>query len=118
MYVDEQGGSAGAAGQFTIDPAQLEDFRAAVEQVRADLNKISRDVDAMSVPGAIPMLGSSPVGEAMAEKFTDRLTSEFGLASQLRTALTRMEQFISSAELTVASYTQTDADHATDMRYS
>jgi hypothetical protein len=121
MYLDEQGGAPapmGAAGGWQVDPDQVMDFAAAVEQVRADLNKITREVGELSTPAYAPMLGTSPVGVELAEKFTDRMGSENGLKGQLEVALKRMEEFVASAELTVASYQATDQDSAAGYRYS
>lgn len=121
MYLDEQGAAApaptGAAG-WSIEPEQLRDFAAAVAQVRADLNAINSEVGDLAAPSFAPMLGTSPVGQQLAEKFTDRMGSEFGLKGQLEVALKRMEEFLASAEQTVASYEATDADHAQGYRYS
>jgi hypothetical protein len=72
----------------------------------------------MGIPSLAPMLGTSPVGQEMAEKFNDRLSGEGGLAGQLRVALEHMEQFIESAERTVAGYEQADSDNAAGMTYS
>ena len=63
------------------------------------------------------MLGTSPVGQELAEKFTDRMGSERGLRGQLNVALERMEEFISSAEKTASQYLQTDDDNASKLRF-
>ena len=114
MYVDE---SAGASGGWQVEPEQVRQFAAAVEQVRGDLEKVASEVADMSTPNALPMLGTSPVGQELAEKFTDRMGSEQGLHGQLTTALARMEQFISSAEQSAAQYMQVDGDNSTKFKF-
>jgi hypothetical protein len=116
MYVDQGGG--GSAGAWQVDPDQMRAFAEAVRKVRADLNRISSEVNTMSSPNYAAMLGTSPVGQQMAEKFSDRMGSEYGLRGQLDEALKRMEEFLQSAEKTVASYEQMDADRAAEMKYS
>lgn len=120
MYLDEQGAAptTGAAGGWTVEPDQVQNFAAAVDQVRADLNAIARQVTDLANPAYAPMLGTSPVGQQLAEKFNDRLGSETGLRGQLEVALKRMEEFVTSAEKTAASYTQMDDDSAQGWRYS
>jgi len=118
MYVDEGTASPTAlpsSGGWQVDPDQVRDFAAAVEQVRADLDKIVREVDDLSTPNYAPMLGTSPVGQELADKFTDRMGSERGLRGHLNTALTRMEEFVASAERTAAGYQNTDQDNATTL---
>lgn len=115
MYLDEQ--TPGSSG-WQVDASQVRDFAAAVEQVRADLNKISKEVNEMSTPNYAPLLGTSPVGQQMAQKFTDRMGSEHGLRGLLNTALKNMEEFVTAAEKTAATYQQTDEDAAAGMRYS
>lgn len=118
MYVDEGPATPTAlpsGGAWQVEPDQVRDFAAAVEQVRADLNKIVSEVEDLSTPNYAPMLGTSPVGQELAEKFTDRMGSERGLRGQLNTALTRMEEFVASAERTAAGYQNTDEDNATTL---
>jgi hypothetical protein len=114
MYVDE---SAGASNGWQVEPEQVRAFAAAVEQVRRDLEKISSEVSELSAPNAAPLLGTSPVGQELAEKFTDRLGSDRGLKGQLTEALARMEQFISSAEQSAAQYMQVDGDNSTKFKF-
>jgi hypothetical protein len=120
MYLDNSGTPAAstAGSGFTVDPAQVKQFAAAVAQVRADLNRISTEVDNMSTPNYAPLLGTSPVGQELAEKFTDRMGSDYGLRGQLQLALQHMEEFVRSAELAAASYDGMNQDHADNMRYS
>lgn len=119
MYLDDtnQPGS-GSAGGWQVEPDQVRDFAAAVDQVRTHLNAISGEVNEMSSPSYAPMLGTSPVGQQMAEKFSDRMGSETGLRGQLEVALKRMDEFVASAELTAATYQQTDGDNARAFRYT
>jgi hypothetical protein len=116
MYLDEGTGSSGSGWQ--VDPAQVRDFAAAVDQVRADLDKISKHVNEMSAPNYAPLLGTSPVGQQLAEKFTDRMGAEHGLRGLLDTALKNVDEFVTSAEKTAAGYQGTDEDRASGFRYS
>ena len=121
MYLDEQSPdptTTGMSGGWQVDTARVRDFAAAVEQVRADLNKISAEVDALNSPAYAPMLGTSPVGKQMSEKFIDRMGSELGLSGLLATALKQVDEFVASAEKTAASYQAHDEDHAAGYRYS
>jgi hypothetical protein len=108
-----------AAGDgWQVEPDQVREFAAAVDRVRANLDAVSREVTDMGDPNLAPMLGTSPVGQEMSEKFNDRLSGENGLSGQLRVALQHMEEFIASAERAVAAYEQTDADGASSFRSS
>ena len=118
MYLDNQTPDTGSAGGWQVDPAQVRDFAAAVEQVRADLNAISTEVNGMSTPNYAPLLGTSPVGQQLADKFSDRMGAGHGLRGLLDTALKNMEEFVSAAEKTASAYQQTDQDHAAGYRYS
>jgi hypothetical protein len=113
MYADESAGG----GNWQVEPEQVRAFAAAVEQVRRDLAKITSEVSQLSTPTAAPLLGTSPVGQELAEKFTDRMGSEQGLHGQLTTALTRMEEFIASAEKSAAQYQQVDGDNSTKFKF-
>jgi hypothetical protein len=115
MYVDDSG--TGSGGGWSVDPAQVQQFARAVEAVRADLEAITRQVEDLSTPNYAPMLGTSPVGQELAEKFADRMGSERGLRGQLNVSLQRMEEFVSSAELTASQYLQSDQDGASRLGY-
>lgn len=115
MYVDE--GAGGSAGGWQVEPEQVREFAAAVEQVRRDIERITSEVGELSTPNYAPMLGTSPVGQELAEKFTDRMGSERGLHGQLTTALARMEEFIASAEQSAAEYQQVDGDNSTKFKF-
>ncbi len=117
MYVDDSGASVASSGGWTVDPDQVRTFAEAVAQVRRDLDRITREVDDLSTPDYAPMLGTSPVGQELAEKFTDRMGSEKGLRGQLNLAVAHMEEFVLSAENTAAQYLQTDADNASNLRF-
>jgi hypothetical protein len=116
MYVDEQG-PAGASAGWVVDPGQVRAFAQAVSEVRGHLDRITREVEDLSTPDYAPMLGTSPVGQELAEKFTDRMGSEKGLRGQLNVAVAHMEEFVLAAEHTASSYLQVDADNATKMNY-
>ncbi|GLZ43571.1 hypothetical protein [Actinokineospora sp. NBRC 105648] len=111
MYVDDPNAPVGNAG-WQVQPEQVREFAKAVEEVRADLNAIFADVADLATPAYLPMLGTSPVGQELAEKFTDRLASEAGLKGQLETALKRMEEFVASAERTASNYVESDDNSA------
>ncbi|MGH3760644.1 hypothetical protein [Actinophytocola sp.] len=114
MYVDE---SAGGSGNWRVEPEQVREFAAAVEQVRSDLARITSEVAELSTPDYAPMLGTSPVGQELADKFTDRMGSQRGLHGQLTTAVARMEEFIASAERSAAEYLQVDGDNSTKFKF-
>lgn len=113
MYTDE----SAAGGNWQVEPEQVRAFAAVVEQVRRDLAKITSEVSQLSTPTAAPLLGTSPVGQELAEKFTDRMGSEQGLHGQLTTALARMEEFIASAEKSASQYQQVDGDNSTKFKF-
>jgi hypothetical protein len=117
MYLDEQTPGAGPAGGWQVDPAQVRDFAAAVDQVKADLDAISKEVNAMSTPDYAAMLGTSPVGQELSDKFADRMGAAHGLRGLLDTALKNMDEFVASAEKTAAGYQQTDHDSAAGFGY-
>ena len=116
MYVDEAQPS-GSGGGWAVDPDQVRAFAEAVAEVRKHLDTITREVEDRSTPDYAPMLGTSPVGQELAAKFTDRLGSEKGLRGQLNVAVAHMEEFVLAAEHTAGEYLQTDADNATRHRY-
>lgn len=117
MYVDESSPMTGSGGGWTVDPDQVRAFADTVAQVRRHLDTITREVEDLSTPDYAPMLGTSPVGQELAEKFTDRLGSEKGLRGQLNVAVAHMEEFVLAAEHTAGTYLQVDADNATKNRY-
>lgn len=114
MYVDEAGSGSG----WQVEPEQVREFAAAVEDVRRDLDAIMADVAALSAPGLQPMLGTSPTGQELAEKFADRLSGETGLRGQLETALRRMEEFVASAEKSAQGYQGSDENAAQRFRFT
>jgi hypothetical protein len=117
MYVDESTGEPSMAGGWAVDPSQVQAFAEAVADVRGQLDRITSEVEDLSTPNYAPMLGTSPVGQELAEKFTDRMGSEKGLRGQLNLAVAHMEEFVLAAEHTAATYLQVDADNKTKMDY-
>ncbi|HEY7592680.1 MAG TPA: hypothetical protein VH969_05950 [Actinophytocola sp.] len=115
MYEDQSAGMPN--GDWQVEPEQVRAFAAAVEQVRGDLERIRSEVNELSTPNAAPLLGTSPVGQELAEKFTDRMGSEQGLRGQLNAAITRMEEFLASAEQSAAQYVQVDGDNSTKFKF-
>lgn len=116
MYVDESQPSGSSAG-WAVDPDQVRAFAETVAEVRRHLDTVTREVEDLSAPDYAPLLGTSPVGQELAEKFTDRLGSEKGLRGQLNLAVAHMEEFVLAAEHTAGTYLQVDADNATKNRY-
>lgn len=116
MYVDESQPSGSGAG-WAVDPDQVRAFAETVAEVRRHLDRVTREVEDLSAPDYAPLLGTSPVGQELAEKFTDRLGSEKGLRGQLNLAVAHMEEFVLAAEHTAGTYLQVDADNATKNRY-
>ena len=97
MYVDES--AHGVGGGWQVEPEQVQRVRGRGRAgARPTSTRITSEVGELSTPNYAPMLGTSPVGQELAEKFTDRMGSEQGLHGQLTTALARMEEFIASAE--------------------
>ena len=116
MYVDDGQPSSSGAG-WAVDPDQVRAFAEAVAEVRRHLDTVTREVEDLSTPDYAPLLGTSPVGQELAEKFTDRLGSEKGLRGQLNVAVAHMEEFVLAAEHTAGTYLQVDADNASKNRY-
>ena len=116
MYVDDAQPSSSSAG-WAVDPAEVRAFADAVAEVRRHLDAVTREVEDLSTPDYAPLLGTSPVGQELAEKFTDRMGSERGLRGQLNLAVAHMEEFVLAAEHTAGTYLQVDADNATKNRY-
>ncbi|MGB3440147.1 MAG: hypothetical protein WBA97_15485 [Actinophytocola sp.] len=116
MYVDESAPS-GSGGGWAVDPDQVKVFADTVAEVRRHLDTVTREVEDLSTPDYAPMLGTSPTGQELAEKFADRMGSETGLRGQLNVAVAHMEEFVRAAEHTAGTYLQVDADNATKNRY-
>ncbi|HEY0449386.1 hypothetical protein [Actinophytocola sp.] len=115
MYVDDS--AVSPSGGWQVEPDQVREFAKAVDQVRHDLAAITSQVQELSTPNYAPMLGTSPVGQELAEKFNDRMGSERGLRGQLETALRRMDEFVLSAEQTAAEYLQVDGDNSAKFKF-
>ena len=115
MYVDDTTTPSG--GGWTVDPAQVQAFADAVADVRKQLDIITSEVEDLSTPNYAPMLGTSPVGQELAEKFTDRMGSERGLRGQLNVAVAHMEEFVLAAEATAATYLNKDAGAQASFKY-
>jgi hypothetical protein len=118
MYVDGPTDETSSAGGWAVDPSQVQAFASAVAEVRQQLDRIMGDVAELATPNFAPMLGTSSVGQELAEKFTDRLGSERGLRGQLNIAVQHMEEFVLAAENTARTYTQVDTDNLTKFNYS
>ena len=106
------------SGGWTVWPGQVVDFAASVQQVRADLDAVFRQVDQLTAPEYRPQLGSSPVGQALAAKFVDRLSGGQSLLSHLNSVLAELDRFVSQAEQTAARYTEADQAAAHGLRAS
>jgi len=106
---------------WEIDPDQLSAFTHAVESVRDRLKLVQAKVERMRAENFMPKLGTSPVGVALEEKFTDRLDAPLddpkspttgGLRPMLAEAMRRMEEFVAGAESAVRAYREHDAGSA------
>jgi hypothetical protein len=116
MYIDDSSVATSADG-WAVDPGQVRGFAEAVAEVRRHLDRVTGEVEDLSTPDYAPLLGTSPVGQELAEKFTDRMGSEKGLRGQLNVAVAHMEEFVLAAEKSAATYLQVDADNATKLKY-
>jgi hypothetical protein len=112
MYVQE----SSSAGGWQVQPEQVKDFALAVAEVRGHFEALRRDAEELMHPSNSPRMGTSPVGSALSDKFTDRLAGADGLLDQLGVALGRMDEFVESAEQTVARYRGDDAAGADSLR--
>ena len=104
------------SGGWQVWPGEVQNFRNAVTQVRAQLNTVLGQVDQLTGPVYQTQLGSSPVGDALAAKFGDRLSGGQGLLTYLNTALNNLDEFVSKAEQTAAKYTEADQSAATGLK--
>ena len=110
MYEDKPGTATVPAGQgWDISPDQLRDFAAALARVKHDLDAVRREAEEFRDPALMPKLGTSPPARELADKFTDRIAGDFGLAGQLTTAVTNLQEFVDGAERAAAKYQQVDA---------
>ncbi|WNV82458.1 hypothetical protein [Umezawaea sp. Da 62-37] len=112
MYTQE----SSSAGGWQVEPDQVKDFAVAVAEVRGHFEAMRRDAEELMHPANTPHMGTSPVGSALSDKFTDRLAGADGLLDQLGVALDRMGEFVTSAEQTAARYRADDADSAHSLR--
>ena len=95
-------------GGWQVTPSQITKFASAVQQVRSDLDTVFRQVNQLTSPAYLPQLGSSPVGQALTQKFVDRLSGGQGLLSNLSTVLSNLDQFVANAEQAAAAYNETE----------
>ena len=95
-------------GGWQVSPDKVNAFASAVQQVRADLDAVFKQVDLLTSPSYQPQLGSSPVGQALTAKFVDRLSGDQGLLTSLSSVLTHLDQFVSNAEQSASQYQGTD----------
>lgn len=95
-------------GGWQVTPDQITKFASAVQQVRSDLDTVFRQVNQLTSPAYLPQLGSSPVGQALTQKFVDRLSGGQGLLSNLSTVLSNLDQFVANAEQASSAYQETE----------
>ncbi|MET1073938.1 MAG: hypothetical protein ABWY11_14930 [Umezawaea sp.] len=112
MYTQE----SSSAGGWQVEPDQVKDFALAVAEVRGHFEAMRRDAEELMHPANTPHMGTSPVGSALSDKFTDRLAGTDGLLEQLGVALDRMGEFVTSAEQTSARYRADDTNAAHSLR--
>jgi len=118
MFVESTNGEAapdlsGLAGGWQVEPEQVRAFAAAVSEVRADLENLRRA--AMELAADAPMLGTSPIGDGLAAKFSDRAGNN-GLVGELTRVVTQVEAFVATAESTVVEYSERDTTAARSLR--
>ncbi|SHF12190.1 hypothetical protein [Streptoalloteichus hindustanus] len=112
----ENSNSMPLSGGWQVEPERVRAFAQAVAQVRADFEALRADAEELMNPANQPRMGTSPVGLALTDKFTDRLGGTEGLLEQLAVALGRMNEFIESAESSAARYTHEDTTAADSLR--
>jgi hypothetical protein len=102
---------------WEVDEERLTYFARAVEHARERLRQVQEQVERMRGASFTPRLGTSPAGQQLEQKFTDRLDSPLddpanpttgGLRPMLAEAMRRMEEFIAGAESAAKSYTELD----------
>lgn len=108
--------STGIANVWQVEPGQVREFAQAVQQVRDNLNAVRGEVNQLAAPAYQPMLGTSPVGQGLTSKFTDRVTGPQGLLAHLDTALAQLDQFVATAEHAATHYVSNDATSAESLR--
>lgn len=117
MYLETTDSAApdlsGLAGGWQVEPEQVRAFAAAVADVRSDLEHLR--TAARDLAEDPPLLGTSPIGDGLAAKFTDRAGNE-GLVGELNRVVEQMEAFVSTAERTVAEYRERDTTAARSLR--
>lgn len=96
-------------GGWQVQPEHVNDFVAAAQQVRANLDAVFTQVNALTEPDFELQLGSSPIGRALAAKFRDRLSGDNGLLTNLSTVLGHLDDFVTGAQEAAANYTESDA---------
>ncbi|WP_188316460.1 hypothetical protein [Solihabitans fulvus] len=124
MYIDNGNTSVpavpasptGLAGGWQVQPEQVQQFAEAVAQVRLDFESLRKEAQDLLDPANSPKLGTSPVGNALSDKFNERLGGTQGLLEQLGTALERMDEFVDSAQRSLASYLHEDSTAAGSLR--
>ncbi|HEX4724409.1 MAG TPA: hypothetical protein VH333_17960 [Pseudonocardiaceae bacterium] len=99
-------------GGWQVSPDKVSAFAGAVQQVRADLDAVFKQVDLLTSPSYQAQLGSSPVGQALTAKFVDRLSGDQGLLTSLSSVLTHLDQFVSNAEQSATQYQGSDTSTA------
>ena len=109
MYIESESTTppdlTALSGGWHVEPDQVRTFASAVSEVRQGVNEIRRRADELAADP--PMLGTSSVGNGLADKFRDRAGPE-GLLGELYGVLTQLEDFVSAAEQTAAEYQQKD----------
>ncbi|TDV47159.1 hypothetical protein [Actinophytocola oryzae] len=107
---------AGKPDGWQVDSYELRAFTDAVVRARSYLDTVQAKVDRMQGAELTPQLGTSPVGQQLANKFDDRLNSADGLRAMLVEAMKRMEDFVTSAEEAARAYQEREDDTVDSFR--
>jgi hypothetical protein len=102
---------------WELDDERIGEFTKAVDKARDMLKAVQSKVDAMRTDKFTPYLGTSPVGQQLEQKFSDRLDAPLdyperpstgGLRPMLDEAMRRMEAFIGGAEAAIKAYKENE----------
>jgi hypothetical protein len=101
------------SGGWQVEPSQLRAFAEKVSEVRAGLEHVRLAASELGVDPA--QLGTSPVGDGLTAKFSDRAGAD-GLIGELNKVINQVDAFVTSAQQTVVEYEERDAAAADSLR--